>query len=54
MHIWGLHLWASLRDIAIRIWSFGGGFACATAVGCAGLKLSFGIIILLKFSTIIK
>ena len=36
------------------IWSFGCGFAWATAMGCVGFRLSFGIIIVLLLLTIIK
>ena len=41
----GLHIAASLKGGTTRIWSFGCGFACATAIGCAGFRLLFGIII---------
>ena len=36
-----------LEGGATSIWSFGCSFACSTAMGCAGFKLSFGIIIVL-------
>ena len=41
----GLHIGVSLKGRAVRIWSFGCGFACAITMACAGLKLLFGIII---------
>ena len=41
----GLHIAVSLKGRTTRIWSFGCGFACATAMGCAGFRLSFGTII---------
>ena len=41
----GLQTWATLKDIATCIWSFGCSFTCATTMRCAGFKLSFGIII---------
>ena len=40
----GLHIAVSLKGRTTRIWSFGCGFACATAMGCARFRLSFGII----------
>ena len=43
----GLHIAVSLKDITSRIWSFSCGFACATAMGCAGFRLLFGTIIVL-------
>ena len=43
----GLHMAGSMKGRTTHIWSFGCGFACATAMGCAGFKLSFGIIIIL-------
>ena len=43
----GLHIGVSLKGRTTHIWSFGSGFAFATSMGCAGFKLSFGIIILL-------
>ena len=44
----GLHITVSLKGRTTRIWSFGCGFACATAMECAGFRLLFGIIIALK------
>ena len=44
----GLHIEASLKGGTTYIWSFGCGFVCATTIGCAGFKLPFGIIIVLK------
>ena len=43
----GLHIVASLKGRTTRIWSFGCCFACATTRGCAGFRLSFGIIFFL-------
>ena len=43
----GLHIVVILRGRTTRIWSFGCGFVCATAVGCAGFRLLFGTIIIL-------
>ena len=43
----GLHIAVSLKGRTTLIWYFGCGFACATAMGCAGLRLLFGTIILL-------
>ena len=37
----------SLKGRTIRIWSFGYGFTYATAMGCAGFRLLFSIIIVL-------
>ena len=42
-----LHIVVSLKGRITCIWSFGCGFACATAMGCAGFRLLFGIIIVL-------
>ena len=39
----GLYIGVILKVRATRIWSFGCGFTCATTIGCAGFKLSFGI-----------
>ena len=50
----GLHIMVSLKGRITCIWSFGCGFACATAMGCAGLKLLFGTIIILELLIIIK
>ena len=41
----GLHIKVTLEGRTTRIWYFGCGFACATTIGCAGFRLSFGIII---------
>ena len=35
----GLHIAVSLKGRTARIWSFGCGFACITAMGCAGFRL---------------
>ena len=43
----GLHTAASLKGRTTCIWSFGCGFACATAMGCAGFRLLLDIIIVL-------
>ena len=43
----GLHITVSLKDKTTRIWSFGCGFACVTAMGCARFRLLFGTIIVL-------
>ena len=43
----GLHIGDRLEYRITHIWSLGCGFACATTMGCAGFKLSFGIIIVL-------
>ena len=32
----GLHIVVSLKGRTTHIWCFGYGFACATAMGCAG------------------
>ena len=53
MHL-GLLIVVSLKGRIICIWSFGCGFAFATTMGCAGFRLSFGIIILPQLLTIIK
>ena len=37
----GLHIAVSLKGRTTRILSFGCGFACATAMGCAGFRLLF-------------
>ena len=34
-----LHIAVSLKGRTTRIWSFGCGFDCATAMGCAGFRL---------------
>ena len=41
----GPHIMVSLKGRTTCIWSFGCGFACATAMGCAGFRLLFGTII---------
>ena len=48
-----LHIGVRLKGKTTRIWSFSCGFACTTTMGCAGFKLSFGIIIVLYLLTII-
>ena len=40
----GLHIAVTLKSRTTSIWSFGCGFTCATAMGCAGFRLSFGTI----------
>ena len=42
-----LHIAVSLKGRIICIWFFGCGFACATAIGYAGFRLLFGIVIIL-------
>ena len=41
----GLHIAVRLKGRTTFIWSLGCCFACATAIGCAGLRLSLGMII---------
>ena len=43
----GLYITVSLKGRTTHIWSFGFGFACATAMGCAGFRLFFDTIIAL-------
>ena len=43
----GLHIAVILKGRTSQIWSFGCGFACATAMGCAGFGLLYGTIIVL-------
>ena len=43
----GLHIAVSLKGRTTYIWSFGCGFACATAMGYAGFRLLFGTIIVI-------
>ena len=50
----GLHIVVSLKGRTTHIWFFGCGFACATAVGCAGFRLLFSTIIVLQLLAIIK
>ena len=50
----GLHIVVILNGRTTRIWSFGYGFTCATAIGCAGFRLFFGTITDLELLTIIK
>ena len=40
-----LYIAVSLKGRTTCIWSFGCSFACVTAMGCAGFRLSFGKII---------
>ena len=42
-----LHIAVSLKVRTTRIWSFGCGFTCATAMQCVGFSLLFGTIIVL-------
>ena len=35
----GLHIAVNLKGRTTRIWSFGCGFTCATAMGCTGFRL---------------
>ena len=41
----GLYIAVSLEGRTTCTWSFGCGFACATAMGCAGFRLLVGTII---------
>ena len=50
----GLHIAVSLKGRTTRIWSFGCDFTCDTAVVCAGFRLLFDTIIVLKLLTIVK
>ena len=43
----GLHIAVSPKGGKIHIWSFGCGFTCTTAMGCAGFRLLFGTNIVL-------
>ena len=43
----GLHIAISLKSRTTCIWSFNCGFSCATAMGCAGFRLSWDTIIVL-------
>ena len=43
----GLHIAVSLKGRTTCIWSFGCGFAYATAMGCAGFRLISGTAIVL-------
>ena len=43
----GLHIAVSFKGRTTCISSFGCGFTCATAMGCAGFRLLFGTIIVL-------
>ena len=43
----GLHIVVNLKGMTTRIWSFGCGFICATAMGCAGFRIFFDTIIVL-------
>ena len=43
-HLGLTYTWDSLKGIAIRVYSFGCGFACATTMRCAGFQLLFGIL----------
>ena len=43
----GLYIAVSSKGRTTRIWSFGYGFACTTAMGCAGFRLLLGTIIVL-------
>ena len=46
MHVHlGLHIAVSLKGRTTRIWSFGCGFACDTAMGCARFALLLDTII---------
>ena len=38
----GLHTAVSLKGRTTRIWSFGCGFACTTAMGCSGFRILSG------------
>ena len=50
----GLHIGDKLEGRTTRIWSFDCVCAYANTMRCAELRLSFGIIIVLKLLTIIK
>ena len=50
----GLHIAVSSKDRTTCIWSSGLSFACATAMGCTGFRLSFGIMIVVELLTLIK
>ena len=50
----GLHMAVSLKGRTTCIWFFGCGFACETAMGCAGFRLSLGTIFLFQLLSIIK
>ena len=43
----GIHIAVSLKGRTSRISYFGCGFACATALGCAGFRLLFSTVIVL-------
>ena len=43
----GLYIAVSLKGRITHIWSFGCGFACAIAMGCAEFRLLFDTIIVL-------
>ena len=43
----GLHIAVSLKVRTTHIWSLGCGFACTTAMGCAGFRLLLDTIIVL-------
>ena len=43
----GLYIAVNLKGRTTRIWSFGCGFACATAMGCAVFRLFLGTVIVL-------
>ena len=43
----GLCIAVSLKGRTTSIWYFGCGFTCTTAMGCAGFRLIFGIVIVL-------
>ena len=43
----GLHIAVSLNGRTVRIWSFGCGLACATAIGYAGFRLLFGTVLVI-------
>ena len=45
----GLHIAVSLKGRTTHIWSFGCGFACATAMGCSGFRLLLGTIFVYIF-----
>ena len=49
----GLYMAVNLKGRSTHIWSFGCGFACATAMGCAWFRLLFDIIIVLYLLIII-
>ena len=50
----GLYIAVSLKGRTTRIWSFGCGFACATAMGYAGFRLLFGTAIVYNYRLLLS